>query len=88
MPKKGPLFLFFYYQSYNFVILNELVLLFLVPIKHRSCPMETKSKTVYESPAAEVLEMKVERSICQFGSETEVTSYRTDYENRGELTWD
>lgn len=48
--------------------------------------METMSKTLYESPAVEVLEMKVERSICE--SEPEVVSYRTDYENRGELTWD
>ena len=51
--------------------------------------METKSKTVYESPAAEVLEMKVEKSICQFGSETEaeIRSYRSDYGSANTDSW-
>ena len=43
-------------------------------------------KVKYESPEAEVLEMKVERSICE--TETEVLSYRTDYVTGREMTWD
>ena len=63
------------------MISKELVVLLQIQVK-------TMDRIKYESPETEVLEMKVERSICESEHETEVVSYRTDYENRGELTWD
>ena len=74
------------------MILNQLVLLFFVPVKNRSSLMENKCKALYTSPAADVLEMKVERSICdsdKFG----IDSYRKDYgpatpQNGREQSWD
>ena len=54
--------------------------------------METKCKAFYTSPAAEVLEMKVERSICD-SDEFGLDSYRKDYgpatpQNGREQLWD
>lgn len=47
--------------------------------------METKCKAFYTSPAAEVLEMKVERSICE---SDKLDSYRKDYGPAIPQTWE
>lgn len=52
--------------------------------------METMDKVLYESPAAEVLEMIVEKCICVSGKfESSRASYGTTSVDDGtELTWD
>ena len=63
------------------MISKELVVLLQIQVK-------TMDRIKYESPETEVLEMKVERSICESEHETEVVSYRTDYHSSGEMNWD
>ena len=52
--------------------------------------MKTMDKVLYEAPAAEVLEMRVEKYICVSGKfESSRASYGTASADDGtELTWD
>ena len=51
--------------------------------------METMDKVLYESPVAEVLEMNVEKCICESGIRSSRVSYGTASVDDGtEQTWD